>query len=405
MRTDNPKFTYQIFKDLFEGEYSREESTDLLALMSHPDNSAKFERYLHELWKEKEGDIKTSKTDLSHILDRVHHEIKLEESRNLKERSFRIQKRQPGSLRKVMLFLGKAAAVLLVPLLVFNGVEWYNHRNWIENQSEVVYNEIQCPMGARSQFVLPDGTRGSLNNGSTLKYPVKFTGIQREVELNGEAFFDVAHSKRMPFIVKTAALDVKVRGTRVNVYSYPDESYQEVTLESGSVELIQNSGDQEVVIAKLKPGQHMHYDYGEQADLSLSGENNVTITDKIAEEAQNSGARKVNMTRLEGGELYMLEDESDRYTGWTEGKLILRNDPMPILLRRVERWYSVKFNILDQRIYDYTYRATFEEENLDQVLKLLALTGPLEFTKVPRKQSSDGTYNVQEINVTIKKTN
>lgn len=405
MRTDNRKFTYQFFIEFFEGRYSGIEEAERLELICHPDNSAKFERYLHELWKEKEGDTQKSKTDLSHILDRIHHEIKLEESRNLKERSLRIHKRQPGSFRKVMLFLGKAAAVLLVPLLVFNGLEWYNHRKWIQNQSEVVYNEIQCPMGARSQFILPDGTRGNLNNGSTLRYPVEFTGDQREVELNGEAFFDVAHSNRMPFIVKTAALDVKVRGTRVNVYSYPDESYQEVTLESGSVELIQNSGDQEVVIAKLKPGQHMHYDYGEQADLSPTGGNNLTIKDKIAPEAQNSDARRVNMTRLEGGELYMFEDESDRYTGWTDGKLILRNDPMPILLRRVERWYSVKFNILDQRIYDYTYRATFEEENLDQVLKLLALTGPLEFTKVPREQSSDGTYNVQEINVTIKKTN
>ena len=98
----------------------------------------------------------------------------------------------------------------------------------------------------------------------------------------------------------------------------------------------------------------------------------------------------------------LKEDESERYTGWTDGRLILRNDPMIVLLKRMERWYNVKFNILDKRINEYTYWVTFQDENLDQVLKLLALTGPIKFTKLPRSKPPEGTYKPLEIDVTIR---
>ncbi len=402
MRTDSSNFTYRQFKSLFEGEYSRDEAAERLERMTSPENRSKFKEYLHRLWKELDSDTEKSTTDLSFILSKVHHMIRLEESESSGVRSLRKKKDGAASIKKVMLILVKAAAILLLPLLAINGLEMYKHRKWMENQSGVIYNEIKCPMGARSLFVLPDGTKGSLNNGSTLRYPVEFSGKQREVELYGEAFFDVVHSNRMPFIIKTVALDVKVKGTRVNVYSYPDESYQEITLESGSVELIRNEEDKEVVVARIKPGQHVHYDYGEQETPNTPTDMNLIVVDKKNEALQKLSPGEMALTKVEEGDLYWFDTKADRYTGWTEGKLILRNDPMPILLRRVERWYSVKFNVLDQRINDYTYTATFEEENLDQVLKLLSLTGPLEFTKLPREQKADGTYKTQEINITIK---
>ena len=105
---------------------------------------------------------------------------------------------------------------------------------------------------------------------------------------------------------------------------------------------------------------------------------------------------------LEEGELNVEVDETSKYTAWKEGKLVLRRDPMLILLARIERWYNVKFNILDNRILEYTYWVTFEEENLDQVLELLSLTGPIEFEKLPKVQLEDGTFKVQEINIKLR---
>ncbi len=271
----------------------------------------------------------------------------------------------------------------------------------------MVYNEIKSPLGAQSQFELPDGTRGNLNNGSRLKYPVKFTGNTREIELYGEAFLDVQHISERPFIIHTAGLDVKVLGTRLNVYSYPDEEYQEITLESGSAELIQQEEDKESIVIQMKPGQHVVYKFGTDeaiADPQSKAKNLIIIDNKEQVDRIIPGIKSGQQALLstQTGDLYMQFAETEQYTGWTEGKLILRSDPMPILLKRIGRWYGVKFNIRDERINEYTYWATFEEENLEQVLRLLSLTGPIKFKMLPREKMDDGTYKTQEIEVTIK---
>ena len=94
----------------------------------------------------------------------------------------------------------------------------------------------------------------------------------------------------------------------------------------------------------------------------------------------------------------------DNYPAWKDGKLVLRNDPMPILLKRIERQYNVKFSIGDENINltEFSYWATFEEESLDQVLKLLSLTGPIKFEKRLKEQMVNGTNKTQEIEVVQK---
>ena len=81
----------------------------------------------------------------------------------------------------------------------------------------------------------------------------------------------------------------------------------------------------------------------------------------------------------------------------------MRDDPASVFLKRIGRWYNVRFNILDERAMDFTCWATFEEENLDQLLKLISLTGQIKFKKIPRQKLEDGSYTIQEINVTIDK--
>ena len=136
---------------------------------------------------------------------------------------------------------------------------------------------------------MPDGTRGSLNNGSRLKYPVKFYGDTRKVELVGEAFFDVYHDKNRPFIINTDGLDIKVLRTRLNVYSYPEEGYQEFTLESGTIELIKKENNQRISLGKMKPGQHVVYRFEESKvdfDLEKPDKESIPI-DKINSKEYN----------------------------------------------------------------------------------------------------------------------
>lgn len=407
MNSEEKKVEYSTLKKYFEDRASEEEAVLITRWLEDAESDFKREKYLHLLWNELDLDTKEVDINLELLLDKIHHSINLTSRKQTKAKSLS-SGRKPGiSFNHLLMNLVRIAAVLLVPLMTYIGWEIFSQKMWVKNQAEVVYNEITCPLGATSQFELPDGTSGSLNNGSTLKYPVKFTGKFREVDLYGEAFFDVIHKKDRPFIINTVGLDVKVLGTRLNVYSYPDEEYQEITLISGSVELIKREGDQEVTIAEMKPGQHVTYRFGDgRTDTGYGSMDKDLIIVESKKEIEDLVPRmkpgKQAVYRLKEGDLYLKMDETERYTGWTDGKLILRNDPMPVLLKRMERWYSVKFNILDKRIEEYTYWATFKEENLDQVLKLLSLTGPVKFHKRPREKMDNGTFKTREIDVSIK---
>ena len=407
MNSEKKKIEYSTLTKYFEDKASIEEAALVSLWLENAESSLNCEKLLHLLWHELDPDAKETETNLEALLDKIHHSIHLSSKTTTKVRALTSGRRAGISFNLVLRNLGRIAAIFLLPVMVYIGYEIFSQKMWVKNQAEVVYNEIKCPMGAQSKFELPDGTRGNLNNGSTLRYPVKFTGKSREVELYGEAFFDVRHKRDIPFIIKTVGLDVRVLGTRVNVYSYPDEEYQEITLESGSVELIQQKEDQMITVVEMQPGQHVLYRFGDEGNAKhpqMKETDLIVIEskDQIKDLVPKMKSGQQALLSIETGDLYLKKDETERYTGWTDGKLILRNDPMSILLKRMERWYSVKFNIMDKQINEYTYWATFEEENLDQVLKLLSLTGPVLFNKSPREKMADGTFKIQEIDVSIK---
>jgi len=407
MNSEKNKVDYSTLLGYFEDRASDEEVNGIQQWLQDPESSFKIENLLHHIWNGLDSETKETAINLDSLLDKIHHSINLKVKNNAKTRLLASSPKQGRLFKMILRNMGRVAAIFLVLVMCCIGWDIYSQKIWVNSQSEIVYNEIKCPMGAQSAFVLPDGTKGNLNNGSLLKYPTRFTGKTREVELYGEAYFEVTENKQIPFIISTVGLDIKVLGTKLNVYSYPGENYQEITLKSGSIELIKRENSEEVIIGEMKPGQHARYWFGAD-EIGLHSQEKskgLIIIDHKEQKGEMIPVIKPGqeaLYRIEGGDLYMKFDKTEIYTGWIDGKLILRNDPMPVLLKRMERWYSVKFNIMDKRINDYTYWATFEEENLDQVLRLLTYTGPVIFNKCPREKEADGTFNVQEIEVTIK---
>ncbi len=116
----------------------------------------------------------------------------------------------------------------------------------------VSYNTITTPKGGQFQVVLPDGTKVWLNSASSLKYPTAFIGKERDVTLTGEAYFEVAKNKEMPFKVGTAGQIVEVLGTHFNINAYEDEPVVKTTLLEGSVKISSVRG---VELGLLHPGQ------------------------------------------------------------------------------------------------------------------------------------------------------
>jgi len=323
-----------------EGKLNLNEQIALSEQLADPQNKA-VEQILHDEWKSQlESELITDR-NLLPILDKIHHLISLKEGNK-------------GQSTGWWLYFQRIAAILIIPLLLSFLAYFYFHS---EKASETLsYAEIQCPMGVRTKFQLPDGSFGFLNSGSSLKYPVKFIG-ERKVELTGEAFFDVVHNKKMPFHVNTHNLDIKVLGTTFNVIAHEDESTEEIVLQTGKVNVSSKEGKQ---LAVLAPNEQLTMDTEKR-----------TFTKNAVEASQ--------------------------YTTWKDGKLVFRNENMQKVARRLSRWYNAEVIINDRQLDVYTFHATFIDEPLDEVLKLLAFTTPISYSEEKRVSNLEGVFQKRKI--------
>jgi len=166
-------------------------------------------------------------------------------------------------------------------------------------KTKMQYNEINVPQKGEYQVTLSDGTIILLNSISKLKYPVKFLGDKRIVELEGEAYFKVAKNENKPFIVKTKNYSVKVLGTVFNVNAYLDETQSSVTLVNGSVKIMTNNNQSLL----LKPGEQM-----------------------VSENSQIN-KKEVNIKL---------------FTSWIDSKFLFDNTSLEEIAKQLSRWYGVK---------------------------------------------------------------
>lgn len=328
-------FDPKMLDRYFNGTYSRKDYFKIRSVFRNLEERSKLTQYIEKHWNDfSSGEMPPGNVD--HILDKIYHKIRLEEN----------------SSRKISLFslFQKVAAILIIPLLLsFFAVFYFKTGDNTDKAKESTYKsidfaEIQCPLGVRTEFQLPDGTKGFLNSGSRLRYPVHFSG-GRNIMVSGEAYFDVAPDKQNPFIVSTSNLNITVTGTQFNVIAYEDEQKEEVILNRGEVEVAMENGTKLEVL---------------QPNCKL-----VLDTDE----------RTFKITKV----------EASQYIGWTEGELIFRNENMEQLAERLGRWYNVEIIIEDQELLEYTFHATFIDEPLEEVLKFMAITTPYTYEILPRE--------------------
>jgi transmembrane sensor len=285
---------------------------------------------------------------LGHLLDRVHHIIRNREFKKRSEYTYRFSQ-----------IYRKAAAILLLPLLAGSLVAGYLiSRPTVEIP---VTTAIIAPLGSRVTFNLPDGTRGWLNSGSKISYAMPFNK-NRTIALEGEAWLDVAHDTKNPFEISAGKSRIKVLGTSFNVNAYQDAKYVEVVLQNGKVEFSSESLSEKVI---LKPSERLVFQ-----------DNKVILS----------------------------ETDPAKYKSWTDGKLVFRGDNMTEVARRIERWYNVKVILADQELESFSFRATFEDDSLEEILRLLSLTSPIRYKITPRHPKSDGQFE-KEVITLYKKSN
>ena len=343
-------FDPKILNRYFKGTYSRKDYHQIKSVFRNLENRAQLREYLENHWSEFATE-KMPTENIDHLLDKIHHKIRLEE-------------KQAGKTRFLAVFQ-RVAAILIVPLLLaFLAVVYLQSRSSAETGEQVAesmaYAEIQCPLGVRTKFQLPDGTTGFLNSGSTLQYPIRFSAT-RNVTVSGEAFFDVAHDSIHPFVVQTPHLNVNVLGTRFNVIAYEDGPKEEIILNEGSVKVDAKNG---TPLDVLKPNQKL---------------------------VLNKGKMTFNTTAV----------EASQYLGWTEGKLIFRDEGMQEVAERLGRWYNAEIRIEDEELLDHSFHATFVDEPLEEVLKFMALTAPYTYKVLPREMNKDDIYEKKVVLVQL----
>jgi ferric-dicitrate binding protein FerR (iron transport regulator) len=254
----------------------------------------------------------------------------------------------------------KVAAILVLPLIV--ATVWFAlEKPQKTSEPFLAWHTLEIPAGMRSEFYLPDSTKVYLNSKTILSYPFSFSDTIREVKLSGEAYFEVAENKEVPFIVNTGRINIEVTGTEFLATRYPHEELTEIVLVEGGINLFQ--GDYHTYkkdIIQLKPGEKA---------LCLDSDKEMAID-------------KVN---------------TNKYLAWKEGLLVFREDPMPEVVRRLNRWFNVDIQLEGPELKGWAYTATFEDESLAQELDLLKISAPIDYTIKQREMNTDKTFSKMEI--------
>ncbi|UZJ63981.1 DUF4974 domain-containing protein [Sphingobacterium sp. KU25419] len=221
----------------------------------------------------------------------------------------------------------------------------YNDGSIIATMQDVSMATVSTPNGGQYRMTLQDGTKVVLNASSSITYPTKFTGNERDVKLEGEAYFEVAKNKQQPFLVESGKQTITVLGTHFNVQAYPNEQI-ETTLAEGSVKLNLSGGNKNQII--LKPNQ--------QASL------------------QNGGFK-------------IRQVDAAAFTAWTQNTFVFSEQPLSEIIKQLERWYDVEITYPPEVGNEKFYAEIPRDQKLSQVLKSIGQFNNLKFKIEGRRVS------------------
>jgi len=227
--------------------------------------------------------------------------------------------------------------------IIFDGKALHYEGELVDANGEIMRNTIVTPKGRQYQLVLPDGSRIWLNAATTLTYPVKFSKNKREVEIRGEAYFEVEKTADWPFIVKTTSQQIEVLGTHFNVSAYDDDELAKTTLVEGRVKVASSSEGRLVSREKvLKPGQQA---------ITLRGSDHITI----------------------GG------IDTEEVISWKENLFVFNNEEISEVMKKVSRWYDVEVEYLDGMAGKRIGGSIPRLSHVEELMEALKATGLLHY--------------------------
>lgn len=229
------------------------------------------------------------------------------------------------------------AAVAFLPVLLLLGAGYYiNSRTTLFQGAN--YTELYIPKGENARLFFQDGTEVFLNADTRIRYPDRFGIRQREVYLDGEAYFNVSANSKRPFIVNAQNTSVKVTGTSFNVNAYSESETIEIVLDEGKTAF--SVGEYSY---SMSPGQQIEYN------------------------------KSTGITSL-----YNLS-KSSNLSLWRKNMIYFNDTPLAEVLKVLERKYDVRFHIQSPNALNFSYTLITKNNNIDSVLLELQKIAPVRF--------------------------
>ena len=314
-----------------EGKLSGDERKHVEEWVSASKENEELAKAVHELYWA---------ADTLSVMDKVDADKALKKAKGkLVRRKF----------KTVFLWAERAAAIMFIPLLSAYLLQIKN-----SDVAEARMMEIRTNPGMTTAFVLPDGTNVSLNSGSVLRYPEFFSEDKREVELIGEAFFDVTKDPNKRFVVKTTGDErVEVLGTSFNMEAFPGDSILSTTLLEGKVRFVSDTGS-----VQMNPGEKLVY---------------------------NNKTSKAKLTKTNG----------EAETAWKYGKIIFDNTPFNEVLRMLSKRFNVDFVVKNEKYRKDSFTGTFSTQRLEQVLDVFSISSKIKWRYIPTDKTEEKRSKIE----------
>ena len=309
-----------ILRRYLDDMYTREEARSLLSKLKDSASDEVLGELTAEVWEEAVAQDFT--------IGPEREKYKKEAAQLLK----RIEHKKRTWFRRASVVAVSTAAVIAI---IIGSVNFFRYMN----EQQVTLAEITTSFGEKRQVTLPDGTLLVLNSCSQVRYPDRFVGDLREVELEGEGYFRVARNEKMPFVVRTKRLDVQVLGTRFDVKSYSTDEIVSVSVESGKVQV----------------------DLPE-AMMRLTAKEQVLINTVSGEYSKKTEDRGVAV--------------------WMKGGLRFYSTPIRDVAKELERVYNCRITFAPGQDFNNLITGEHDNKSLEAVLKSIEfISGDIKYKK------------------------
>lgn len=353
------KLIDNLILSYLKGELSEESARELLEWIRKSDSNKRYFNEQKELWLTAQVNYNQAHYNYQKGFARFREAISGTENKIV----------LPASKGFLKSFLRIAA--IIVAAVSISGIIFYNLGKKNGPIARTAFNEIIVPLGSRSQVVLLDGTIVTLNAGSKLRYDSKFGINDRTVFLEGEGYFKVAKDKKHPFIVETSHVNVRALGTEFNVKAYPGEKTIETTLVEGAVKIEEFSKSTQKTSIVLKPNQKFTF-VKEDEESKPEGE-------RVPE--RNIEAPVIHPRKLTSVTFSKAAENVDvlPIISWKENKWIIEKQTLGKLAIELERKFDISINFKSQRLKNYRFTGTLLNEPLEQVLRVMSFTAPINY--------------------------